>query len=183
LSKGWYGNKMAHSLASKGIKSKQFKAFGEEYNYLEEPYDEYIMKKAENHFGITEDIEKSGFILPNGKMLKFSVNSSFRSFGHDEIKEIGISPREFVEMGAVRTSMSASKEFFYFSFYKPITTLQKRTLSKVIKEYQPLIAIDISQDAYWDKEINAFYSPTKSLEFTIGTYPSTVFREIEEAML
>jgi len=179
--RGWYGNKVQHGLASRGIKTKQFKASAE-WDYLKEPFDVHIFREAEEHFDITDDIKQSGFILPNGKMLKFAKESSFRSFGHDEIKEIGISPREFAELGAVRTSMSMSGDVLYLSFYKPLRDSQKRTLSKAIKEYQPLVMIDIMQDASWDEGLNAYYSPTTSLEFLQGTYPSTVFRKIEEAM-
>lgn len=181
--KGWYGNKQKHSLASKGIKSKQYKAFGEEYDYTNKPYDQEIFERAKEHFGITDDIQKAGFILPNGEMLDFSHKTEDYKDNHAVIKKIEISPREFIEMGAVRVTMSLSNQYFYFSFYNPLTISQKRTLSRVIKEHQPIIYIDIAQDFVWHEDLGLHISPPNSLEFNMGTYAGTVFRKIEEAMV
>ena len=184
--KGWYGNKQKHSLASKGIKSKQYKAFGEDYNYLNTPYDTYIFNRAKEHFGTTEDPEKAGFILPDGSMLDFSnpeeENYKRRWYDHSKILLVGISQREFVEIGAVRIDITLSGQSFDFQLYKPLTISQKRSLSRIIKDYQPHIFVDISGDYVWNEELKTnILSPT-SLEFNIGTYSSTVFRGVEEAM-
>lgn len=181
--KGWHNNSYGHKLASKGVKSKQFKTSGE-YNYLKEPFDSYVLREAKEYFGIANEIQKAGFILPNDEMLDFSKKSKgVKGSGHDNIEEIGVTSREFIDLGAVRVTISPSNECFYFSFYKPLTNSQKRTLARVIREYQPVIFVDIIQDSNWDEKLNNYYLPTKSLEFGMGTYAGTMFREIEEAMI
>ena len=179
--KGWYGNSWKHGLASRGIKTIDKKDMSV-YNYLSEPFDTYIMKEAEKHFKITDDIATSGFILPNGKMLDFDEGKGTYRFEHTKISEIGVTPREFIELGAIRTSMSLSGQFLYLQFYNPLTESQKRTIARAIKEYSPEVEVAISQDFEWNEDIDAYHSSAKILDFKIGTYPSTIFREIEEAM-
>lgn len=183
--KGWYGNRQMHSLVSKGIKSKQYRAFGEDYENINKPYDEQIFNKAKEHFGITDNPEKVGFILPDGSMLDFSNKKEDfhrRWYDHARIIDVGASQREFVEMGAVRIGITPSGQAFDFQLYEPLTNSQKRMISKIIKEYQPHIFVDISGDYIWNEEMEKYIGSPKSLEFDTGTYSSTVFRKIDEVM-
>jgi len=48
---------------------------------------ENVIKQAVERFGITNSTKKAAYILPNGKLLDFSVGRSYRILDHSEISQ------------------------------------------------------------------------------------------------
>jgi len=118
MSKGWYGNSQAHSLASKGIKSNgKIRSF----MYEEEPYERYldyytdkeqnlikkvieIINNADNEYGNEEDVKEGGiFDVPlslSKTQLAKKVQKDLINNGFDKRFDIKNITSEVVEIVA-----------------------------------------------------------------------------------
>lgn len=164
----WYGKRYEHSLVSRGItvmlKSKGY-------------FDDSV-----NHFGVTNNPQESGFILPNGAMLDFSSGVPNQKWlDHIEIKKSGYeSANQFVKNGAIRISMTHSGESLLLQIHQPLTDSQKRTIGKIIREYMPRVEIDVTGEPYYEPELKGYFVPTIAKSFERGSLPGKIFSEIDK---
>lgn len=98
-------------------------------------------ERAAQHYGTTEDINKAGFIGPDGRMLDFSDGQKSRVLDHGDIGQItpGSNPRvEFTgETGAIRVLHSPRAGVsIQFDIEHPPTAEQLDRLEPLLKDGQ-----------------------------------------------
>lgn len=104
------------------------------------PKAEDIIARAVEHYGVTDNINKAGFILPDGLMLDFSDGQGARTIDHGDISAVhdGENPREhFVaDTGAVRIIHSPRQNYVGvdFDLEHPPTDAQLEQVEPLLKK-------------------------------------------------
>ncbi len=127
------------------------------------------LQAAIKTFGLTERPELAGYLMPDGRMLNFSYEGYIRDIDHRDIKDAinmdnGIDAMNtFINDGNIRLLGYSG-----FETQHELTNPQKRTLSKIIRQWS---------DGYVDIANNNGIV-VKHLEYTYG-FPSQVFDDID----
>lgn len=151
--KGWYGDKQAHSLASRGIRSTYttFTASGNQDQ-------DVIINKAVEYYGTTDEPIKAGFILPDGRMLDLSGGHQVRMKEHAEVlRDIGIDLNSFIDYGIIRINFPNKYQhsILDIELYKPLTGSQKRTIAGIVKDYDSKIIAESNHGYFTSEEFDS----------------------------
>lgn len=156
---------------------------------VEQKKNDSAMRGAARTFGVTNDFNSAGYILPNGSMLDFSGSDKpswikIRDYDHREIGRVkGLNGgtkgmQEFMSMGAIRFST------YSIDMVTPPTQAQMRTLKKYFMQnnsetnvelFHGLGALDSSGGYYrlddgWSKTYPAKTHANKILQDIVNFY-------------
>lgn len=113
---------------------------------------ETVIAKAKEYFGVTTNFKEVGYITPDGAMLdfsgkKFGGSPGRRTMDHSEIGEMGVSRKEFMNMGNIRMY----PEVGGINLMERPTPQQRVTLQKFIQVNDGNIYVDFNTP-------NSYYS-------------------------
>ena len=138
-----------------------------------------INQKAKDYFGLTNDLNETGYILSNGELLDFSgkkdgASAGTRNYDHREISsafeysEVGMN--EFINNGNIRYMPESNN---LLMAQKP-TPEQLSVIRKIVDSANGNIRIELMNDAYdWGNTNKTF-----SREYSKGTDFKNIQRDI-----
>lgn len=116
---------------------------------------EELIEDAVKHFGVTDDVAKTGYVLPDGRGLDFSAKNAGRTLSHEAINEVGGLPEAdktgrshfMADTGSMRTHIADGQVNVEFHATNAPTESQIDWIRRALDENpHSTFLVDISND-------------------------------------